>query len=763
MDNGCGIPKDELTLAATRHATSKLQSVDDFAKLQSFGFRGEALAATSLVSRLTIVSRTKDSSIGFCQTYDHSSHHQHQSTTTTTTATTETPKPTPPKPQARTLGTTVTVSDLFYNLAHRKRSLRPVEDYNKVLQLLQRYAVEYPWVRWVCRKRQLTQKKKKTAQAVDFNTGMLSQVQTLQKQVEEEANNNNGSAAGDQKESLNNKSSPEKDAATKQILIHVFGSNLSSHLTKVLSTSSSSSSDKYQMVGWISDASYEGGKSGTTQLVLFCNHRLVESWDLRRKIEAVYAEFTTHKPVAYLSIRVPPAQVDVNVHPTKKQVALLYQDEIFEDISKIVTQSLQSQGHAFSRGSVQPVSTPNKIKKRRPDQTTDVEPTPGQKRQKPTPSVVSPPASQLVRTSAAAQAGAMEAYVVRTQPESSPEPNHVDDDDEETQSSTASRAPSATTQEEAVTLSQPLEDSFSPDAKHDSTCPLAGNVDLSQPGAFAMKCTCGKKSVRVRRTTMMTRIPKIVNTQCTYRSIKSLRKQHMWTNSYKGWKEQEAVLVGQVSPQRCLVQCGVGLQEWNTERMAQMLFQQLALRQFGGMTIAEFAEPVDIQRVVAQILELEDSLSSENNDDDDDDDDDVAAPLEASESNEELARQAATCLLDQSSMLEEYFSIRIKSVVNERPHLIGLPVLLAEYEPDSAGLPLFLLRLATEVDWATEKNCFEGVSRELGLYYGEQRSTDVRSLFPAICHLLVPSANAHRQCVKQLTTLGNLYKEFERC
>lgn len=128
-DNGCGIAKDELSLALTRHATSKISSLDDLDAIVSLGFRGEALASISSVSRLTLTSKSAEQSEGW-QVYAEG-------------------RDMLPviKPAPHPTGTTVEVLDIFYNTPARRRFLKTEKtEFSHIEEIIRRLALAYSHV-----------------------------------------------------------------------------------------------------------------------------------------------------------------------------------------------------------------------------------------------------------------------------------------------------------------------------------------------------------------------------------------------------------------------------------------------------------------------------------------------------------------------------------------------------------------------------------------------------------------------------------------
>ena len=127
-DDGGGIPRDELPLALARHATSKITSLEDLEAVNSYGFRGEALASIASVARVSLISRSADAAHAWRLSAVHGNTQGDAI-----------------EPAAGTQGTVLEVADLYFNTPARRKFLKTeATEYGHCVDVFQRMALARP-------------------------------------------------------------------------------------------------------------------------------------------------------------------------------------------------------------------------------------------------------------------------------------------------------------------------------------------------------------------------------------------------------------------------------------------------------------------------------------------------------------------------------------------------------------------------------------------------------------------------------------------
>lgn len=271
-DNGCGIPASQVPVAFAHHATSKINSVDDLFRIQTLGFRGEALPSIAAVARVTLVTRACDESAGSEMRVDGGEViDQH--------------------PQGAPAGTVVTVEDLFRHVPARLKFLKALStETGHIADLVNAYALGYPHLRL-----SLTNEGRPIFQSP--GTGKMADV--LIKVLGIEA----------AQQMLELRTSPVED-----------GQPLAEpHVSGFVSPPSLYRATRKTMIffvnhRWIQDRSL--------------GHAILEAY----RTALMVGRF----PIAALDIRVPPETVDVNVHPAKGEVRFRDPGAVFHAVQRSV-------------------------------------------------------------------------------------------------------------------------------------------------------------------------------------------------------------------------------------------------------------------------------------------------------------------------------------------------------------------------------------------------------------------------------------------
>lgn len=252
-DNGSGIDRDDLPLALSRHATSKIRGLDDLEAIGTLGFRGEALAAISSVSRLTLASNVEGEAEGWQV--------QVEGRDMAPTVT----------PAGHPRGTTVTMRDLFFNTPARRRFLRTEKtEFNHLEEVFRRIALS------------------------EFNTAFrLTHNQKVIHQL----------PAG------------LDDTLRAARVAKLCGKGFMEQAIPV-----DVERDGIRLHGWMGLPTFS--RSQADLQYFYVNGRVIRDKVVSHAVRQAYADVLYHgrHPAYVLFLELDPAQVDVNVHPTKHEV-----------------------------------------------------------------------------------------------------------------------------------------------------------------------------------------------------------------------------------------------------------------------------------------------------------------------------------------------------------------------------------------------------------------------------------------------------------
>ena len=294
-DNGSGIHPDDIMLAFSKHATSKIATDEDLFDIHTLGFRGEALSSIISISKLTCTTRTAYFDTGTRVKCENSEVKQ-----------TET---------GCAIGTIMDIKDLFYNIPARLKFLKSSNtEFSYIQELVQSIALAHP---------ECSFELKKFGKTVLKTSGQNNLLQTIKE---------------------------------------VYSSDVISNLKEVLKTDQLS---HLKISGYVSTPDYT--RSSKKSYHIYINSRTVKCPIFQKAIDTAYKNLIASGkyPFVVLNLEIPPSDVDVNVHPTKKEVRYKNTNQIFNFIYTSIQAGLSNyterQNYSYTAPTQQPSTTSNLV------------------------------------------------------------------------------------------------------------------------------------------------------------------------------------------------------------------------------------------------------------------------------------------------------------------------------------------------------------------------------------------------------------------
>ncbi|CAG9814820.1 unnamed protein product [Phaedon cochleariae] len=505
-----------------------------------------------------------------------------------------------------------------------------------------------------------------------------------------------------------------------------------------------------KLKGYITNVYYSTKKF---QFLLFINNRLVDCQSLKKCIDHVYSTYlpkNTH-PFVYLSLELDPSNIDVNVHPTKHEIHFLNQEQIIETIASGLESKLLGSNnsrkaytqllHLLQRKFADKFLTLGTGKTVEEDVID---------KHNATSKNINP--NSMVRTDHREQK--LDRFFTDMK---KPELNVK---------GTKNIMNDSLTEEEYqkhnemfMKRTEDLEDKILDKTVEDQTSEelVSGKEEESREKSLGEKEVCPERKLTKKRSGNSSNVSHIVprtDTQLT--SILTLRKE-IEENCHRGLREcfSQHVFVGCVSRSQALIQFGTKLFLCNTKTILAELFYQFLLYHFQNFDSYKFSNRISIHELAMIGLEMPETGWTQEDGE-----------------KSVLAKRIVECFGGtRRAMLLDYFCMEIDELGN----ICSLPILVEDYLPDPKSLPMYVIRLATEVNWDSEKEFFESFARETSKFYAEvpnEINQNGKSwqwvtefvLFPAIKNYFIPPKSfTENGAILEIANLPNLYKVFERC